>query len=213
MIDSIKHLVPTLFFTLGIVILFFTFSHKIKKGNPKQDKERENFLKLEHEASFCTKKVFPSSLLWTIDFDKIPSVAHSECEIAYEKLLRFKKLPLADLSTYSNLDLKREFGINHLDKLINAEQCYLECMNALTAYGVCLKEAGFISESINLLEYLLEKGCDKKDCYLSLIGLYVIIEDKQKLFALKERVNTCASSLLYLESIEKALDGALHLNL
>lgn len=197
----------------GVCILFLTFYHKIKKGTYNEEKKWEEFFNTEREASFCTKKLFPSALLWVIDFDKIPQVIHSACKESYGKLLRFKELPLADLRQYSNLELKQKFGVNHLNRLIDAEQSYLECMNALTHYGVCLKEAGFNTESISVLEYTLEKGCDKKDCYLSLIALYVIIDDKQKLLTLKERINTCAKDLIYLDVIQETLDKALHTNL
>ncbi|MGL4736213.1 MAG: hypothetical protein ACRCW2_02050 [Cellulosilyticaceae bacterium] len=179
-------LLYTLVFALGVGIIFFTLSLKIKKGTTQSKQSLASFLDAQQEANFITKKELPSSLLFQPTLDLLPQVSDPVCMTCYNTLHQLAKFPMANLQGYDNLTLKKEFGVNHLETLCDYEQHYIHFLKALTTYGMTLNEKDFIKESISTLEYCVQIGCNLNNCYLYLIRNYGIMKDKNSLEDLKE---------------------------
>jgi hypothetical protein len=207
--ETLSGIIYTVLFFLGVLTIFLTFYYRLRKTGNAQNRKWDDFFEEERIASSTTKREkVPSSLLWTINIAAIPFVTDKNCEEIYEKLKLFIDLPLADLRAYSNIELKKKFGMNHLNELIVCEQRYLQCMKLLTEYGIALKNEGFLQESKQVLLYALEKRCDIKSCYLSLIEIYAIMQDKEALKELKSITNRSKDDLVYYEKIMETLDEA-----
>ncbi|MGL4346107.1 MAG: hypothetical protein ACRCTE_12995 [Cellulosilyticaceae bacterium] len=200
-------LIYTLMFVIGITIIFLTLARKIKKGSSDTSTALQSFIKEDHEANFVTKKKLPEDLLLCIDLSQIPVSPLLGTESTYEKVQKLGTKPMACLSHYTNVELKKTFGINHLETLFAYEQHYQLFLQALTEYGILLHENDCIDESITTLEYSVKLGCDLNKCYLYLIKNYGIINDKQHLIALKKYLKE--QPPLGKEMVEAALDAML----
>lgn len=196
-----------LIFALGIGIIFFTLYLKLRRGNTQMRHLLDDFITHEQEAHFITKKTLPSNILLDLDLSSLPKVLDTECLACYDQLLLLSHKPMVNLQAYDNLTLKKEFGINHLETLCDYEQHYIHFLKALTTYGIMLHEKGFIAESIFVLEFCIQIGCDLNNCYLYLIRNYGIIKDKNSLEDLKRYLEV--QPPLGKEVIRKQLDVAL----
>lgn len=153
---------------LGCTLIGISFVHYLNKSARKQQASWEQFQKAEHEASFITKKSFPSEILLTFEKDKIPYVENLTCKNYYLTLCKFEKRSMVDLSEYTNLDLKKTYGINHFSTLVQYEETFFEYVECMYKYALCLEEAHYYQESKNLLEYMLSKGWKSQKYYTAL---------------------------------------------
>ncbi|MHC1747053.1 MAG: hypothetical protein AB9856_01525 [Cellulosilyticaceae bacterium] len=202
-------MLPLLLFCLGILCIFFTFAWKVKKTVHKHQKGWDAYLEEERAASFVRKKSIPTDLLLTVELDKIPSVTNLECQSIYEKLGRFKNVPLCTLPNLSNLELKQQYGYQGFQQLVQYEQSYGVFMDLLIQYALLLKETDYLNEAMATLEYATTMQCYKSTCYLTLIEIYGIMENRIKLEGLQNFITDNMAHSIYYKEIQRNLTKSL----
>ncbi|MGL5677113.1 MAG: hypothetical protein ACRDDX_11905 [Cellulosilyticaceae bacterium] len=173
---SLETLLTRYLFFFGFAILGATFAIYLKKSTRTQHGTWQDFRKAEQEANFCTKKDFPSTLLLTFEKDKIPYVANPQCENIFNQLMAFKDQPMVNLSSYTNLQLKKQFGMNHFTTLVTYEETYNVFLETLYKYALCLYEQYYTQEAIDLIHYLIEKNGNLQKYSILLNKMYDTIK-------------------------------------
>lgn len=143
---------------IGIFIIFLVCARSIKKGVHSRNRQWDLFWNQEREAAFTTKSHFPTPLLLTIERDKIPYIEKENYQLAYERLLKYENHKMVYLKELSNLEIKKQYGINFFNDLITYEEIFYGFMNELVQYAALLREGHDLLESIQILEYSLSFG-------------------------------------------------------
>ncbi len=131
------------------------FQYYLNRSARQQTTVWSSFQKRDHQANFITKREFPSFLLLTFEKDNIPYIPQLADENLYERIMSFHGKPMVDLSSYSNVELKEQFGINHFNKLVQYEECFFFFCSALYDYGVLLQKEHHIEEARQLASYAI----------------------------------------------------------
>lgn len=139
---------------LGFFITAFTIASYLRKASQKSKSTWTSFLKEEHEAQFITKKDFPMHLVLTCDTHPIPSTSTPACQELYEELLTFNQKPMANLTHYTNLQLKTLYGMNHFYTLVAYEDCLLRYIACLKRYLQLLNDYHHTEEAQQLATYM-----------------------------------------------------------
>lgn len=143
---------------IGIIIIFLVCAWSIKKGVHSRNRQWEFFWNEEREAAFTTKSHFPTPLLLTIERDKIPYIEKENYRLSYERLLKYTERKMVYLDKLSNLELKKQYGINYFQELITYEETFYSFMNELIQYAALLREGNDLLASVQTLEYSLSFG-------------------------------------------------------
>lgn len=156
--DTLLSNLPIFAGVIGVIIIFLVCAWRIKKGLHHRHHQWDAFWSQEREAAFTTKSHFPTSLLLTIDRDKIPYIENENYQQAYNKLLIYADHKMVYLNNLSNLEIKKQYGVNYFNELITYEETFYYFMNELMQYADLLREGDFLSESLQVLEYVFSFG-------------------------------------------------------
>lgn len=197
---------PSILFIIGVIIIGFSFKHKIKQDQINKKNKLNGFFEQELQASYVRKHEVPDTFFLSIDFTYFPSYPDEDLKLLYTQLMSFKARRLCDLSAYSNLELKQKFGPGTLDELIGYEHNYFEFIDISCKYGNILFEKGYNKEAERLFEYLLTLNCDLTSCYMALISLYKQANAFNKLKVLKKQLQEKVKTKSYLSKLLDEID-------
>ena len=127
------------------VLLFGAwFSYQYKHNVSKNDHKSEDFWKKEQEANFTRRKSMDDINYITVGEDELPECpenAGSEALRIHNEIAELLKNPVADLSDYTNTELKLKYGAPNFDALAAADNNFTALVRKLTTYGTELQKA------------------------------------------------------------------------
>lgn len=159
-------------YLFGILIIAITFKQNIKFTKYPKNNTWKTTLEKEHASQFVRNKVLPDHFFIKVNFKDFPNVLDDDCQKIYLLLLRSSKLPMLNLKTTSNLELKTIYGPQIIALISNYERNYFEFMDILFKYSNILYEKEYIEEARITLEQCILYHCDLSKCYLLLIKIY-----------------------------------------
>ena len=189
-------LLPFACFIIGIIIICLTVKNRILSNNNldwKEDLYKEHILQFKHNPPIN------SSFIIKIDFCKYP--VYKDVQLYWE-LNDIIKQPIANLSKFSNKDIKEMYGCNGLQKLIAYEQNYFIFINKSYEYALFLYKNEKLQDSKIVLEYIINIGCENSRVYLLLNDIYKQLNCSNEFFdKLKEDANINVLNPIFLKQL------------
>ncbi len=154
-------------FIIGLLIVGMTFKKYILTFH------KTSWLdEYEEECKFVRRKPLKDNIYVNVDFDKLPVASDEECQVIYNKLIKYKDMPLLNLKDTTNKELKLTYGTGVIDEIAAGEKNYFDFMDILSQYGKILFDKGFIKQAQTALELSLEYGCDLSKALILLGDIY-----------------------------------------
>lgn len=181
-----------------IVVLYIVLwlNYLMKKGSKGYKFEFNRFLELERKANSSRKKEINPECFITPDTKHLPVTDYSDSpkykSVKKKQEIALKKSTLTMIKfaePKSNIDLKFEFGIANLDKIIMYEENFQEYIRALNNWAEALVELALYKEAEIILEEAVALGSELSKSYTLLGDIYAEHNDTQKLSALYDKLS------------------------
>lgn len=157
-----------------LIILFVVWlGYEIKKTSRATKKDSEAFWKKEHDAFLTPRKPIDDINFITIPDEVIPA-ALTRVPDGYEDedgeelmaelnamIGEFRKLAgsqMADLSAYTNTELRLRYGAPNFTELSNADTAYTRLVQLIPSMVKTLRELGLNEEASKLIEFCGQNG-------------------------------------------------------
>lgn len=162
---------PLLLLTLIFIIWLHYELIKSKNQDGKKDKL---FWKREAEGNLTPKKDISNLDYLTITLDHLPVKNYDDKTINLyrDTIIALSNKKILNLSGYTNTDLKLQYGVANLNRLIEYDNNYINLIRTLHKWGQRLYDAGDISAAISVLEYAVSCKTDATITYKLLAQIY-----------------------------------------
>ncbi len=162
------------FLTLFLIFATVTFV-TMRRSTNNYKREQEKFFERERLANSVRKQPINDLNYISIDISKIPMPeSNNERTIDLQnEMQKLSKLTIANLSEYTNTDLKLKYGAANLPALTDFDQNYTSMCRIFYELSLQYYNEGFTQEAKRLLEYGIECGTDLNTHYLLLADIYV----------------------------------------
>lgn len=138
-------------FLILFLLFCLWFTYERKKSSKASKKESESFWERERSSGYVPKKDVGDVRFITVPEDIIPDCPElcSEAEV----LRRLSSERSADLSSFSNTDLRLKYGTSNFESLSAADANYGELTKALGSCAMSLAESGRTEESLRIIKF------------------------------------------------------------
>ncbi len=183
--NSIINIFAPVFALLGIVIIFNTI---IKMSVKKNEKKKSEFIENEREAAFYRSKpieeeryIKPNIENFKV-MDKKENYTDEELYVynLQQKLIEISQKTMAHF-TESNIELKKMYGINNLESIIQWEENYTNFLHKANSFAKALNQLNKKEEAIKILEEAIRVGLDFPQSLIFLADIYNETNNKEKL--------------------------------
>lgn len=146
-------------FLLLVLVFVIWFTYERKKSSLSSDKSSKSFWERERSASYVPRQSTADVPFITFPAELVP-VGHTEEPLAgyCRELTELSALRIADLSVYSNTDLKLKYGTGNFKALSQADENFSRLRTAITGCCSELISLGARDEAFRLLEYAYTNG-------------------------------------------------------
>ncbi len=186
----------SLIIMLGLFGMLALLIHIPSRNNGKKLAE---FNEEEREANMANNKPLPKDMIFTfntsfldfykIDYSNMDPINASKLESFKKAIISMNNLeyvyPQPDVT---NTELKFQFGPATLQKYINLEQHYSNYTQKLIDFSQTLFENNLIDEAEYVINELLNLKCSTSKPYITLIDIYLIKGEQEKITNLKNIV-------------------------
>ncbi len=165
---------PLLIITIGLIIAFrVRMRYSTKNYHGKMD----DYIKVEEEANLIRKQEIDKKYFVVPNINKLPILDY-ECETelsaCQNTVIKKSQLKMIHFDKQmSNLELKKIYGVNNLQKIINYEEHYNMYISALNKWAEELIKAEKISDAEKVLQEAVIFGSDYLMTYTLLIDIYI----------------------------------------
>lgn len=183
-------------FLLIFIIFLIILNVTIRKNDSRQTKREEDFWEQERAANFARRKDISNLEYLTIPAEKIPHNLHTEAE---EILVNLSNCKMLNLAGITNTELKLTYGSANLEELSEYDDNFTRFVQAVSAYGTELVEAGQASDARELLELAVSYHADAVNIYTTLAKIYQEVGETDKiqdLIRYASEINTIASKMI-----------------
>ena len=97
---------------------------------------------------------------------------------------------ILNLSSYTNTDLKLQYGVANLAFLSECDERFLLLIRTLYQWACILLDDGYTKEAIQVAEYSIQIGSDISGCYYMLADYYRMTDDDAALDTLRKSAET-----------------------
>ena len=155
---------------LFIVLIFvFWLGYELRKSNRKSSSSSEAFWQQEHDAFLTPRKSIEDVAFVTVPAEVIPDeILDADTDILREINLlsdRMRSLAdcqIADLSGYTNTELRLKYGAPNFTMLSNADNCFSDLTVTVSKLLPLLIEAGMAGSAEKLCRFALSSGLDTR---------------------------------------------------
>lgn len=200
----------------SFLILSLVISIGIKSSNKKIATSTEEYLEKERKANFVRKKpldnlnyiIIPDTF-YTYDYSSLDDPA-SRVQDAVYTLNQLKDAKIVNFNGISNTDLKLEYGTANITVLTEYDQNYILLARTLQTLAENLYNAGFVNETVSILEFAVSTGTDVSGSYKLLADIYVERHDSDAFASLTTSAESLTSVMRgtiirYLDSVREKL--------
>lgn len=164
-----------IFRTFGIFLMFLGFVSLVLRKNERLDKDKwQSFVKRESAAN----RALPQDIsrLDYVDFSGVtlPFARFNDPKLKEyeEQVLALRSEKILNLNGISNTDLKLQYGVANLGKLMACDQNFILLVRTLNQWGHRLYELEQYDEAKTVLAFAVSIGSDIKATYELLLLLY-----------------------------------------
>lgn len=167
---------------------FIIFVIVIKRAAGRQQrikqKEEESFWARERRSNSVRKKSLDNLDYIKIPLEKLPLDLLTEDPAVEGCVTTIRELadtPIVNLTGYSNTDLKLEYGTANITRLSQYDQSYTLLASTLQKWAEYLYQAGYMQETLQILEFALSTGTDVSKTYYLLAEIYTVRGEQDKI--------------------------------
>lgn len=211
-------MIHNFFNTIGVSLIFctivlgFLIKYERRKHSRKTEESNTSFWSREDAANRVRRKDISQLPYIQIPFDELPFIADATGEIktCQNQLLALKGIPMLNLSSMSNTDLKMEYGVANLPKLSDCDEACNNMYRIIANLGYYLSKEGYHDEAVAFLEFGISAGSDLSRNYYVLADEYMLAhryDDVSQLIARAEGISTPMKNPIIRE-LTKKLDSA-----
>lgn len=205
------------YFLILVVMFLLWFTYERKKADKQSQYSSEKFWEREKSAVYVPRQSTDDIAYITIPDEVIPAVDENsspELREARRDLIALSKKPIANLSAYSNTDLKLKYGTGNYQQLALADGCYIKLVQLVIKTAGCLISGNRNDDALRILEFGFNVGMDNSRFLLMLGKLYSEQGSFDKIEALIARAQesslTSDSTIAQLKSYsDRSLDSIL----
>ena len=185
-----------LWYLASLIMLVLIISHNIKKQTKKKAAREESFWAKEARANSVRRKPLDGLTYVKIPMDDFPThllkdnASVAEC---IDILQTLATQPIVNLTGYTNTDLKLEYGVANLTKLMEYDQNYTLLVRTLQKWADELLDAGYIEEATVLMEYAISTNTDVSRTYYCLADYWLSQGETAQVERLIERAENLLS--------------------
>ncbi len=179
---------PSLFVCFLIFILWL---HYEKRKSSREEKKLSDEFWQREEAANCARNKDISKLpMFEPDMEQIPMPESSDENICYyqNRVIEQSKLPMMNLSEYSNTDLKLAYGVGNFKTLSQYDQNFNDFLMNMSNLGKAYHKGELMEEAATVYRFCLNSGSDKSTDYRALAEIYATMGARRELSSLAEEV-------------------------
>ncbi|MCL1883231.1 MAG: hypothetical protein FWF81_05700 [Defluviitaleaceae bacterium] len=168
------------------VLLLGAIAVIIIKGNQHskmREQMRARFLEEENEANMVRKKEIEPELYFTADLSALPPIPESD---PYQVERCAKRIMIRFAEPITNLELKKQYGLQQMDIIAQYEENFNEYLKALTKWAVSISNENR-NDAIKILETVIYLGSELRDSYKLSADIYAENRNTEKLSELLAR--------------------------
>lgn len=177
-----------------ITILVWVLNHNINKNKVTTKQDIKSYLKREDEANNVRKKDIsnlpyikvPSNLL-PIDITLNDEKMQSKIEKYREQINYLSDKQMLNLIGISNTELKEQYGVANLERLMTCDQNYSRYLSNLQWFASAIYD-DYQSDAVRIMEYMINEGTDISSTYELLGKYYKSIGDTASFEALYDKI-------------------------
>ena len=177
----------------GLVMIFVIWlAYELKKHTREENQTRKDFWERERQSGFIPRKSTNDIHYITITEQFLPEdrgTEDSELFAVCSRILQFKDKPVADLSEYSNTELKEKYGTANFTSLSEADSNFTFLVPYFGDLCRLLYEDGRLAEAEKAALFFVENGIYTYQIVTILGEIYSLINDTEKLSALTDTVS------------------------
>lgn len=193
-------------FFASFIILSLITARAIKRNNKLYSKEETSFWEQESAANEVRRK--PLDSLSFLSFDASGFLPKNVLKDSYDTFCeanpRLKEIEdrltflstrkMANLSAFTNTELKLSYGVANLKTLWEYDGNYSELITLLQEYASILADGDYIEEAVTVLEYAISAGSDISGSYELCCSLYQTLHRPEKIAWLFTKAEELPSS-------------------
>lgn len=176
-----------------IIFLIWLF-YEQRKSQHKDKKRSDEFWAREAEANSTRKKDISHLPLLHVQESEIPLVDTDDESVLYYigHIRDLIKNPMADLSEYTNTDLKLSYGVGNFKLLSEYDENFNNFLLSLSNLARSYTEVGFLTEAQDTYRLALYYGSQKVSDYTGLAEIYIQMDQPEQVTALIQEVEAGA---------------------
>ena len=144
-------------FLILFILFLIIFNYYQNKSAQRQENAERAFWERERRANLTRKQDISQLAYLTLSRDLIPGTLHTQAE---ESLLELCDTRMIDLSSYTNTDLKLQYGAANLQTLTDCEERYMRMIRQIPVYAQELIDAGNTEAARTLLVFGQNSGAN-----------------------------------------------------
>ncbi len=159
----------------SLFVFILVIGHSVRKQRNSNVSTENNFWQEEARANSVRRVSLDDLNYITIPLDTLPvhllqeDPAVAEC---VEFLRSLSGQRIVNLTGYSNTELKLEYGTANITPLSEYDQNYTLLVTTLQKWADLLYNAGYVEETLQILEFALSTGTDISKTYYMLADIY-----------------------------------------
>ena len=155
-------------------------------------KRSDNFWAREEAANHARKKDISHLPQIRVEETELPAIDTDDESILYYigQLKEIIKMPMMDLSEYTNTDLKLAYGVGNFKTLSDYDETFHNFLTDLSCLGRACTRAKLYDAAIQTYEMAFRYGSTKLSDYEDLAGIYLAMDEPGKVTALIQQVET-----------------------
>jgi len=169
----------------GLVMIFVIWlSYELKKHTKEETKIHKDFWERERKSGFVPKKNTGDIFYITVDESFLPSERGDEDSELYSvcnRILSFRDLKIADLSSMTNTELKEKYGTANFNSLSEADNNFTALVPLLSRLCEILYDEGRLAEAETAAVFCVESGIMTYPVLFALGNIYSMINENEKL--------------------------------
>lgn len=178
---------------LGCFFIFLVWLlYEQRKRQKVMKKASDNFWAREDEANRTRKKDISHLPQIQVEETELPVINTDDESILYYigQLKKIIKMPMMDLSEYTNTDLKLAYGVGNFKTLSDYDETFHNFLMDLSCLGRACSRAKLYDAAIQTYELAFRYGSTKLSDYEDLAGIYLAMDEPAKVSDLIRQVET-----------------------
>ena len=194
----------------GLIMIFVLWlTYELKKRTRLTKQDTEDFWEKERRSGFVPRQNTDDIRFINIDESALPTdcLSGSPLDEAVRGILSLKDVPVADLSEFTNTELKLKYGTANFTKLSEADTHFTSLAQNLGKCISLLYDEGRLAEAEKAALFAADNGIFTTVCIMPLANIYIRVGDMNSLDNLIVKAKNCPRCPATLISKLEALKG------